>query len=79
MCPSVDSVIIGTYYDSYKFRLESLLDSMQSISPSITVNVDDGGGWIENELTDDIYTAFDAAGWSIKYKWKGRKLVIKSK
>ena len=76
MFPSLNSVYISTYGDYYKFRLEALLDSMQSISPSITVTVHDAGVWIKNALSDEISAAFDAAGWDIEYDGK---LVIKSK
>ena len=70
---------IDTMGDVYKFRLEALLESMQSISPSVTVTVDDGGQWIQSALTDDISAAFDAAGWNIEYKGYPDYLVIKSK
>ena len=88
MFPSLHSVTINTNGSIYKFRLEALLESMQSISPSVTVTVDDGGKWIQSALTDEISAAFDAAGWNIEYetgepdkygRYVDNKLVIKSK
>ncbi len=76
MFPSLHSVTIRTG-GVYKFRLEALLESMQSISPSITVTVDDWGTWVQSAMTDEVSAAFDAAGWRMEYK--ERKLVIKSK
>ena len=79
MFPSLHSVTINTWNKVYKFRLEALLESMQSISPSVTVTVKDDGEWIQKALTDDISAAFDAAGWNLKYKERDCKLVIKSR
>ena len=90
MFPSLHSVTIrtGGYGDLYKFRLEALLESMQSISPSVTVNVKDWGEWVESALADEISAAFDAAGWNIEYEkgdpdkrgdYPDNKLLIKSK
>ncbi len=93
MFPSVHTLNVKTEGKWYKFRLEALLESMQSISSSITVTVDDKdgivdyrmiGSWIQSALTDEIVAAFDAAGWNIEYEEEGGKygdgrLVIKSK
>ncbi len=84
MFPSLHSVTIRTGYDDYKFRLEALLESMQSISPSITVSVEDRGEWIQSAMTDEVSAAFDAAGWSLEYDkedggYYDGELVIKSK
>ncbi len=59
--------------------VRTLLESMQSISPSITVTVDDERSWIQRAMTDEISAAFDAAEWNIEYKENEKKLVIKSK
>ena len=64
---------------SDKFRLKALLESMQSISPSVTVIVDDDAEWIKSALTDEISAAFDDAEWNIEYKEEEEEFVIKSK
>ena len=77
MFPALKAVEIKTLGDVYKFRFEALLESIQSIPSSVMIVVDDEGHWIESALTDEISTAYDAAGWNIEYK--KRKLVIKWK
>ena len=63
--------------------MEALLDSMQSLSPSVTVAVKDSGDWVQSALTDDISAAFGDMGWDIEYKEEEKeldnRLVIKSK
>lgn len=75
-CSALHTVRIDTIGNEYKFRLEALLESMQSLSHSISLIIEDGGKWIENELSVGILADFDTAGWKIDY---GKdKCVIKS-
>ena len=84
--PSVRTVTIFRA-QIYKFNLKALVDTMQSVSHSVTVSVVDEGEWTQKALTDDVVAAFGAARWDVEYdaKCKNRLgyesggLIIKSK
>ena len=68
--PAVHTVRISTGGSYYKFRLEALLETMKSLSPSVTVIVEDGYGaykWAKKALTDGVSAAFKAEGWNMEY------------
>ena len=68
--PSVHTVRISTNGSGYKFRLEALLETMKSLSPSVTVIVEDCVGtskWAKKALTDEVSAAFKAEGWNMEY------------
>jgi len=65
--PSLQSVMILDHGGDYKFDLKVLLESMQSISPSITVSVIDKGKWTAKALTDKVSAEFCENGWDIEY------------
>ena len=65
--PSVHTVRIRTNGNLYKFRLEALLETMKSLSPSVTVIVEDAGWWAKKALTDEVSAAFKAEGWNMEY------------
>ena len=69
MFPNVWNVAIYTSKDSYKFRLESLLQSIKGMSATVrSIWVFDGWkGWIGPALTDEISAAFNAGGWNVSY------------
>ena len=70
---------INTNGFDHKFGLKALMESIAVMSPSITVNVDDGGEWAKKALTEDVSAEYDAIGWNIEYVDGEKKLVIKSK
>jgi len=75
---SLERVKIRTSGSRYKLRLESLAESIEWMSPSITVMVEDDGRWAQDALTDDIFSSFEMVGWSVVYKENVNALVIKS-
>ena len=81
MFPSLETLTINTasYVHDYKFQLKALMESITVMSPSITVNVKDGGNWAQKALNEDVSAEYDAIGWTIEYVEKERMLVIKSK
>ena len=84
--PSLRTVTIFNV-DGYKFDLEALVDTMQSVSHSVTVIVVDRGEWAQRALTDEVAAAFGAIGWDTEYDGKCKNefghevggLIIKSK
>ena len=63
------TVWIRTGGNYYKFCLEALLETMKSLSPSVTGIVEDRGGWAKKALTDEISAAFKAEGWNMDCVW----------
>ena len=64
---AVHTVRIRTNGRYYKFRLEALLETMKSLSPSVTVIVEDMKEWAKKALTDEVSAAFKAEGWNMEY------------
>ena len=73
MFPLLQSVEITTFgapswkQKHYKFRLEDMLETIQFISPSITITVRDYGAWLNDALIDSISEKFDAVGWNVEF------------
>ena len=63
--PSVHTVSIRAVY--YECRLEALLETVKSLSPLVTVIVEDRRVWAKQILTDKISAVFKAEGWNIEY------------
>merc|ERR1712113_32917 len=64
--PSFETLTIQ-FSKNYRFRLEGLLEAIQSISSLNTVIITVYHEWVKDVLTDEISAEFDAAGWSIEY------------
>ena len=47
--PSLHTVTVTTEGNHYRFRLEALLETMKSLSPSLTVFVEDRGSGQRNQ------------------------------
>ena len=64
---AVHTVRIRTNGIGYKFRLEALLETMKSLSPSVTVSVENWNNWAKKAVTDEMSAAFKAEGWNMEY------------
>lgn len=65
--PSLHTVIINTWGYSYKFRWESLLETLKEVPSSITFVIDSGGEEAENTLSDEKRALFGDEGWNIEF------------
>jgi len=79
MFPALRTVRIDTYGYDYKFSLEALLETVQSVSRSITFIVEDEGLWVHDALTDKVRAEYAETGWNIEYKEEEKKLVLRAK
>jgi len=79
MFPSLRTVDI-VMGQSYKFRLEALLETMPLISPSISIVVRGyGSKWMREGFSDEISAQFVSAGWNPECEHGGDwKLVLNS-
>merc|ERR1712129_7658 len=82
--PSLQTMTIKCSWDyGYRFRLQALLELMQSISSLDTVIII-GHNWVKDVLTDEISAEFGAVGWCFRHDETyddgyGRWVVHKSK
>ena len=68
--PGLDTVRINTDGVTYKFRMEALLETMESAKHSLTWIVEDGY-WVKRALTNEVRAAFNEKEWNIDSKKYG--------
>merc|ERR1712062_651586 len=69
--PSLHTVFIDTFGDFYKFRWESLLETLKEVPPSITFVINQWGNeWAPNTLSEETRSLFGDEGWDIEFDTK---------
>merc|ERR1711879_732301 len=76
--PSLETLKIITDGTRYAFRMDVLLQSMNSISPTLSVIVEDRNQWVQKAMTDKVSAQYLNAGLNTEYEkqydgWIGRK------
>ena len=68
--PSLGSLKIISCGDWYAFRLDVFLEAMESISPTLSVIIEDANLRIQKAMTNKVTAQYHDAGWTMEYDEK---------